>query len=66
MATKAALGKLYNVTGRVSVDVGIEISATSWEDAATKALQLKVQDFITIDGDYIDGRDVEITTIWKE
>ena len=68
MATKTKQSELktLNVTGRVSVDVGLDIRAIDWDDALTQAKSLKVEDFVSILGDYQDGRDVEITAIWKE
>jgi hypothetical protein len=66
MATKTASKlKTFSITGRISVDVGVEIGAEDWDAALVEAKKLKVEDFISILGDYQDGRDVEITTIWK-
>jgi hypothetical protein len=66
MATKKATTgtKSYNVTGRIRADIGIDISASSWEEAVSKAQELKIDDFIDIQGDHYDSQDPEIRTIF--
>jgi hypothetical protein len=46
------------------VSIGIEIQATSLEEAVQKSASLKENDFITIEGDYLDGS-LEITGVYK-
>lgn len=45
----------FYVEGRMSVCVGIEISAKSLEEALEKTKSMKITDFITIDGDHNDS-----------
>jgi hypothetical protein len=61
MSTKI---KTYQVMAKVEVDVSIEVQATSLEEAIQKSSSLKEQDFITIDGEYLDGN-FEITGVYK-
>ena len=64
MATKSALNT-FHVSGRMTVIVGVEVKAKDWDSALEEAKKLKIQDFVSINGDYEDGTDLEITTIWK-
>ncbi len=66
MATKkvSTATKTYNVTGKIRADVGIDISAPSWEEAVTKAGQLKLEDFVELLGDRYDSETPEIRTIF--
>jgi hypothetical protein len=61
MASKT---KGYQVLAKLEVSIGIEIQATSLEEAVQKSASLKENDFITIEGDYLDGS-LEITGVYK-
>ena len=63
-ATPLTKVKVFSVTGRVSVDVTIEIAAKDWEDAVSQANQLKFESFVSLEGDLLDNRPVQIQSIW--
>lgn len=54
----------FNVTAKLSVEVNINIEATSLADAVTKSSSLKIRDFITIDGEEWDSS-LDIKGVWK-
>jgi hypothetical protein len=56
--------KTYTVIGRVGVDVSIELTASSIEDAVTKAKELKLENFVSYVGEYQDNECVEIRSLW--
>ena len=56
--------KDYTVQAKLDLVVSINISARSLEEALEKSKQLKVQDFVDILGDYIDG-EMEITGMYS-
>jgi hypothetical protein len=56
--------KKYLAMARISVDVTTEIEASNLTEAAQKAVSLKEDDFITIDGEYLDGC-IEITGVYE-
>jgi hypothetical protein len=64
-ATKTEL-KTFNITGRVSVDVSVELLAEDWADAITEANNFGTEKFITVEGDCIDSRPVEIIGAWVD
>lgn len=47
--------KTFNVTARLGLEVNIEISASSLEDAVQKSKNLTHTDFVDILGDFNDG-----------
>jgi hypothetical protein len=57
--------KVFNVTGRLSLIVQIDIKADSFEDALAQSTELKEQDFITINGDFMDGK-ISIVGVQKD
>jgi hypothetical protein len=67
MATKGKSSlKTFNVTACIRVEVGVEFMAEDWDSALARAKELKVEDFITINGDYQDGENPHIKTLWVE
>lgn len=47
--------KTYHVMAELDLQVGIDIKATSMEDALQQARKLDEQSFVTIEGEYLDG-----------
>mgnify|MGYP001559823117 CR=1 FL=1 len=45
----------FNVMAKLTLDVSIAIDAESLLDALYRTTELKEQDFVTIDGEYLDG-----------
>jgi len=64
MATKKNVNKTFNVTGRVTVDVGIDISAQDITEAVEKAKELKIEDFVVSQGDTQDYKGPDIRSVW--
>jgi hypothetical protein len=60
----AIKNKKYLAMAKISVDVTTEIEASNLTEAAQKAVSLKEDDFITIDGEYLDGG-IEITGVYE-
>lgn len=54
----------FSVTARVTVIASINIAAENFQDAVAAARDLDVTDFVTIDGEYIDGR-IQIAQVGK-
>lgn len=54
MAAKK-VNKTFNVQARVWADVGVDIVAVTLEEAVESSKKLKLEDFITIDGDHNDS-----------
>lgn len=52
--------KSYQAQAKIEVWVSTEIQASNLIEAAQKASALKEEDFITVDGEYLDGR-IQIT-----
>ena len=48
--------KIFNVTGRLSLIVQIDVKAESLEDAIAQSAALKEQDFVAFEGDFMDGK----------
>lgn len=65
MAKATTRKKTYTVTGRVHVDVGLEVEANSLEEAMTKAKDLKLTDFVNILGENNDSSGPEIVSIFS-
>lgn len=64
MATKKVNAlKSFNVTGRIQVDVQVEIDAANLSEALDKAKALKQEDFITIEGYELDGTGPKIVGV---
>ena len=57
-------GRAFTVTARIVIITEVAIDATSFEEAAEKAKDLKETDFVTIDGEYNDGS-IRIVSISK-
>ena len=53
----------YLIDSTIKVVTNIEIKAESLQDALDQSKELKMQDFITVKGDWIDGNIVAITGI---
>ena len=64
MSTKRKSLTPYNVMAEMTVTVGIIIDADSLEDAVQKSKDLKETDFITIEGEYIDGTNFHLTGVY--
>lgn len=56
--------KTYHIQADIKTLVSIEIKAENMRDAIAQSEALQVQDFITIDGEYIDG-ELDITGIYS-
>ena len=54
----------YNVIGKLKLEVIVPVTAPSLEEAIVKARELKETDFVTIDGDYMDG-DIKIIGLYE-
>ena len=54
----------YNVIGKLKLEVAVPVTAPSLEEAIAKARELKETDFVTIDGDYMDG-DIKIIGLYE-
>lgn len=61
MATKK---NLYAVQASLNLIVLIEIEASSLKEATEKSASLKEENFVTIEGEYVDGS-IEITGVFK-
>ena len=48
--------KTFTVYGRIEVYVGTDVKAESLEAAVRDAKDFSPTDFVTIDGEYIDGK----------
>lgn len=64
MPTQTKL-RTFHVTGRVHVDVGLEVKAKDMEEALVKAKEFKLQDFVEILGDHNDSSGPEIVSLWS-
>ena len=53
----------FYVQAKIDVLVSVELSARTIDEALEKSKTLKVEDFITVDGDHIDS-EMEITGIY--
>ena len=47
---------IFNVTGRLSLIVQIDVKADSFEDAIAQSAALKEQDFVAFAGDFMGGK----------
>lgn len=61
--------KKFEITARIVVITSISVVADSMEEAVVQAKELKETDFITVDGEYLDGS-IRITGVsspdsWK-
>jgi len=54
--------EIYLVSARIVLETNVEVSAESLEDALQQSGSLKIDDFITINGDHIDSK-TEITGV---
>ena len=52
---KSKRPKTFTVYGKSTMEVGLEITATSLPEAMEKASKLTVEDFVEVNGEYIDG-----------
>jgi hypothetical protein len=55
--------KQFTVSAKLDLLVSVEVTARSLDEALEKSKSLKVQDFVDVDGDYLDG-EMEITGIY--
>lgn len=62
MATRK---KTYNVTAKLLLEVNIQISANSLEDAVNESKTLRETDFVKILGDYNNG-DMKVNGVFEE
>jgi hypothetical protein len=53
----------YNVSADIKVSVCIMVGGKTLEEALAEARKLEVTDFVTIEGDYLDG-ELEITGVY--
>lgn len=66
MATKKVANKTYTITGTFNnLQIGVEVQATSLEEAVAKSKDLKFSNFISECEDVHDYEGPEITAIWK-
>lgn len=56
--------KRYTIVAKLEVEADVEITADSLEDAVAQARTLKVPDFVSFTGEFVDGKDVEIKGVW--
>lgn len=61
----ASKKKTYYITAKLLLEVGINISADSLEDAVQQSKTLKELDFVKILGDYNDGN-MKINGVFEE
>ena len=54
----------YSVMAKLKLEVTVPVTAPSLEEAIAKARELKETDFVTIDGDYMDG-DIKIIGLYE-
>lgn len=52
---KKSIGKQFNVTARIVVIVETQITANDYTEALTKANEMGVSDFITVDAQHNDS-----------
>ncbi len=55
--------KEFMVTARIDVVTNVTVNADSLEDALAQARSLKMEAFVDLAGDYIDGDGVTITGV---
>ncbi len=55
----------YQIVGKVTVSVVLDINAESLTDAIEKARQLKPTDFVKIKGEYSDGA-YQLEGVWAK
>jgi len=68
MATKKKVtsNSTYNVSAKLKLDVGMEIQASSLEDAVAKSKELKIGDFLDLSGlDHNDSDDPDVYSVWR-
>jgi len=56
--------KTFNVSAKLDLFVTAEVKAETLEEALEQARKMKEQDFITINGEFLDGS-MEITGIYE-
>jgi len=56
----------FSVESKFEISVMKTIEAESMEDALEKAKTLRVPDFVSFNGDWMDGDNIEIITVMKE
>lgn len=56
--------KTFTVGEKLNLYVGIDVTAKSLEEALQKASNFGVDDFVTIDGEYLDGQ-FKFNSIWE-
>ena len=55
----------YYIQAKLELIVSIETQAKNLDEALTKTKSLKEQDFVTIDGEYVDGN-MRITGVYEK
>lgn len=67
--TEKKVPQKFSATARIVIISSIEVSGKTFEDALASAKNLKVADFVTVDGEYIDGSirlvNVSADDMWK-
>jgi len=64
MAAKKELSNTYTVYADLKLNVGLEIHATSLEDAVIQAMKLTTTDFVGINGEFMDDEKPFISGIY--
>jgi hypothetical protein len=52
---KQSTSTRFQIVGRIVALVGVDVPAKTMDEALDKSKELKVEDFITIDGDHQDS-----------
>lgn len=64
MATKKAIGRSYEISLRINVEVGVTVAAESLEDALVQAKNFKVSDVIDFNGNSHNDSDIAVTAVF--
>ena len=64
-AAKKKEGGTFTVYADIKLNAGLDITASSFEDAVSQAAGLKVTDFVTIVDELMDNDKPTITGIYK-
>ena len=64
MTTKKIVNT-YSIYAKIQVDVSVEISASSLENALEKARELETDDFIEVKGELNDSTALDVYSIYR-
>lgn len=59
-----AKNKTFSVCGKLELDISLDVSAASLEEAVAQSKKLDVDDFVEITGEYNDGN-LRITGLFE-